>query len=87
MVKHPKFCNSREPLLSLMERGKERGWLQEFVLSVISESCGHGEKGQLLPNHSAVGSSVPSLSPPAPQSSAGVLHWLKPTGSQRACGL
>lgn len=36
-----------------------------------------------MPKHSAAGSHAPSLSLPAPESSAGVLHWLNPAGSQR----
>lgn len=62
MVKYPKFSNSREPLLFLMGRGKEKGRLLEFDLSAIYKSCGHGEKSQPLPNHSEAGSNVPSLS-------------------------
>lgn len=41
----PKISDSREPLLSLLGRHKERGRLQEFGESAIDRSCGLERRG------------------------------------------
>lgn len=48
MVKHPGVSDGREPRLSLVGRGKERGKSLEFGKHTTNRSCGHGEKRQAL---------------------------------------